>query len=112
MKRSAIRETITYLVEQLGETLVAVLSDVTDRSQIATWQASLSKPSPESWTRLSVAEEVFRRVADTDGPDTARSWFVGANVGDELTSPAEAIRDGRFEEVRLSCQRLIDESWS
>lgn len=93
---------------RIGLILTALVAGVRNRERINTWCAGILTPSPAETKRLVFAMKVLSEVAEAEHSwNTARAWFIGANVGEDLVSPVEAIRMDRFDEVLLSAQRLI-----
>ncbi len=94
----------------LGYTLTALASGTTRRERIDTWCAGLDAPSEDEAKRLAFTLDILREVeASEHSRDTCRTWFTGANVGADEITPGEAIRQGRFDEVRTSARRLIED---
>ncbi|WP_157095363.1 hypothetical protein [Hoyosella altamirensis] len=53
-------------------------------------------PCPHAQERLLIALRAWEAIAQSDGPDTARAWCIGAHPRLDEQSPAIAIRDGRY----------------
>jgi hypothetical protein len=102
------REDLMILVQQLGPTWTAIASGTRDRSLAERWASGEEAPTAEEALKLSVAYEVFNEVAQTEGADTARAWFIGRSVGDHEVSPGEAIREGNFNGAYASAKRMIN----
>lgn len=105
-------EKMKFVHTELGATLTAVLSGTRSRDDVGAWFNAHKTPDVDQLKRLRFASEMFTKVSRTEGPDVARSWFIGANVGDDGDSPVTAIREGRFEEVRISATRMIEDQFS
>ncbi|WP_234998185.1 hypothetical protein [Mycobacterium sp. DBP42] len=99
---------VRELVEHLGPTVVAALAGVRDRKQPYKWAAGGSQPRHESLARLQVAYRVWSTIADAEGPNVARAWFIGANPRFEERPPYLAIREGLFGEVVAAAEEFID----
>ena len=99
---------VRELVEHLGPTVVAALAGVRDRKQPYKWAADGSQPRHESLARLQVAYRVWSTIADAEGPNVARAWFIGANPRFEERPPYLAIREGLFGEVVAAAEEFID----
>ena len=108
-----IREITRRLNGALGSTLVAGLAGSTDRSISRGW-AQLSGPLPyvEAEERLRCAYAAWRAVAEAEGDDVARSWFIGSNPWLGEDSPVDAIREGRFQEVTAAAGAMVSEAFS
>jgi hypothetical protein len=105
-------EKMKFVRDTLGPTVTAALSGTRNRGDVAAWFNAHKTPDVDQLKRLRFASEIFAEVSKTEGPDMTRSWFMGANVGDDCDSPITAIREGRFEEVRISATRMIEEQSS
>lgn len=108
------QQLIDELVRLVGPTLTAFTAHATNRAELVLdrWRQDATSLHPGKRERLELAYELLNDVAEADSEDVARAWFIGANCGPSLVSPAEAIRDGRFDEARLSAKRLINDEWS
>ena len=96
------------LLNNLGPTVVAALAGVRDRKQPYKWAAGRSQPRTESLARLQVAYRVWSTIADADGPNVARAWFIGANPRFDERSPYLAIRQGLLGEVLAAAEEFAD----
>lgn len=99
-------EEVAELEFQLGPTLVAVCANNRNKSAVQPWLEGTKTPTKEEAQRLSLALELFRQVAQSEGSDLARSWFIGDNATCGST-PAMAIRANKFDIVRTAAQRFI-----
>lgn len=99
---------VNSLVRSVGPTLVALIANETrDRKDPIAWAAGDSAPTDEQTVRLRVLDELIDLVSKAEGPDVARTWLVGMDIGGGMLSPVEAIRVDRFKEARASAERLI-----
>ncbi|MDY7541821.1 hypothetical protein [Cryobacterium sp. 5B3] len=97
----------------LGETLVAVLADSKDATASHEWATEGGpQPRPEAIPRLAFAYEQWQKIAEVEGEQVARAWFIGANPWLDDDTPVNAIREGRLEEVGHATQALVDDSFS
>jgi hypothetical protein len=103
---------LVYLHDKLGLSLVAFLSGTRKYEDFTKWLRNHKPPREEQIKRINFAAEITRQVCDVIGPGLTRQWFIGANVGLEEISPAEAIRADRFDEVRISATRIMEDQWS
>lgn len=101
-----------FVRDALGPTATAFLSGTHDRTNVVAWFNGVTTPDVDQLERLRFASEIFAKVSETEGSDIARTWFLGANVGADEASPAEAIRAGRFDEVRISATQMIEDQFS
>lgn len=111
--RRDIRDIVRELNAALGPTLVSTLAGAKDTTVSLQWAGGVGEqPGAEIMTRLTFAHEQWHRVADTEGEQVARAWFIGANpwLGDD--TPITAIREDRLKDVNNASQALIDDSFS
>lgn len=104
-------EKVEYLNSKLGPTLVAAAIGMRDRSCVSEVSANLEEIlTVEQKLRLDALLEVWTAVANSEGDDIARAWFIGANpwLGDE--SAVSAIREDRFSQVRAAAQTMVDDT--
>ena len=109
------------LCDKLGPTLVAMLSGLRTRCGVDGWLDGSGEPSAEQMKRLRVAHELFGKVAASDGEDTARQWFISANVvvdsieGESYIAPCEALRkarhDDEFRAGEISARRFVEDTF-
>jgi hypothetical protein len=87
-----IREMKRRLNAKLGAVLVAGLAGSTDRAISRAW-SQLDGPLPDvaSQKRLRFAYEQWRAVAEAEGENVARHWFVGLNPWLSQDTPVDAI---------------------
>lgn len=90
---------IDRALDLLGPTLAAFIARSPSMTKIA--------PTPSAVMRLAAAVALMEGiVAAGDSVDVARAWIIGTMP--DGTSPAEAIRDGRFDDACREAQHLID----
>lgn len=107
------REITRRLIAALGPTLVAALAGSKDRKAPLEWaKFDGSQPDPEALPRLVCAYETWRKVAEAEGEQVARVWFIGCNpwLGD--STPVTAIREDRLKKVDYAAQAMADDSFS
>ena len=96
------------LIELIGPTLVSFAGGSTSDHSAEMWcVGTIAMPSVVR-QRLELALECLETIEQSETQDIARAWFIGANTGSELTSPAEALREGQLDDVRISMKRLLD----
>ncbi|MGK3950348.1 hypothetical protein [Microbacterium sp. K2] len=101
------------LNDVLGPTLVSTLAGSKDTRAAIRWaQQEGSGPDREAILRLECAEETWRKLTALEGYDVARLWFVGGNPWLHEDTVITAIREGRFEQVAVAVQALLDDSFS
>jgi len=107
------QEITRRLIATLGPTLVATLAGSKDRKALLEWaKFDGSQPNPESLPRLACAYETWRKVAEAEGEQVARLWFIGGNPWLGESTPVTAIREDRLEEVGYAAQALVDDAFS
>lgn len=101
-------ELVNELMALIGPTLVGVTAHATYRSDSRNWAAGELDLQSEQRDRLKLAYELINDIAEEQGDDMARAWFIGSSVGLDEISPCEGLRDGLFDEVRNSAKRFLD----
>lgn len=84
---------VSYLLEQLGERLTAVIAGVRDAGEVRGWAVGEASPSEEAERRLRDAYEVTRMLRERDSAETVRLWFRGMNPELDDQAPALVIRE-------------------
>lgn len=108
---SPIARKAGFLVSRLGPTLVAASIGFRNRKVISELSENLDEAfSDEQKRRVDVLHEIWTTVANSEGDDIARAWFIGANpwLGDE--SAITAIREDRFSQVRVAARALVNDT--
>ncbi|WP_232491369.1 hypothetical protein [Mycobacterium dioxanotrophicus] len=96
------------LLDHLGPTVVAALSQVRNRKQPYKWAIDDGpRPRIESLQRLQVAHRAWWTIAESEGDEVARAWFIGANPRLDEVPPYMAIREGRFSEVLAAADEFV-----
>ena len=107
------REITRRLNAALGGTLVAALAGSSNPKASHEWAKEDSiLPQNGTITRIAFAYEQWQKIAESEGEQVTRAWFVGANPWLDNDTPANAIREGHHEEVARAAQALIDDSFS
>lgn len=106
-------ELTQQVFDRLQLTLTAFVANTRRRTDVNDWRNGTTEPNENQVQRLTVALELFDRVAAEDSPDMARLWIIGrgALVRGEGGSPAAAIRFGEFESARASADLFLMEGW-
>lgn len=100
-----------YLVNRLGPTLVAAGIGFRNRKVISENSENLDDAfSDEQKKRVNVMYEIWNKVSQSEGDDLARAWFIGANPWLNDDSAVAAIREDRFEQVRVAAQAMINDT--
>jgi hypothetical protein len=95
-----------FLSEQLGQKLVGHLAKV-DPKTVGHWARAEQTPRTEAEKRLRMAFQVFQLLQAEDDAHTVRAWFIGINPQLDDQAPADAIRDGRLQDVWVAAQAYI-----
>ena len=101
-----------YLFNTVGQTLLGLVAGTRKLRDVDNWLLINTFPRDEQIERINFAASILRQVSEATNLEHALNWFVGANVGPEEISPAEAIRTDRFGEVRISAARTMEDQWS
>ena len=105
--RDSVSEIATFLMENLGQRLTALLAGLTDPKGVSRWANGKNSPQPDIERRLRAAYQVFHLVQSVESPHTVRAWFIGLNPQLEDLSPAEALAEDRFREVMAAARAFI-----
>lgn len=106
------RSEIDHLINSLGARLVAFAVGCDERTELPNWAPSGAQPIQAQQRRLIAMREVLEEVEGSEGPDTARAWFMGSNCDNGTKSPAELILEDRFHEVKVSARQMMSDSFS
>ena len=104
-----LREIVRQLLSHLGPTIVAALAGATGQAEALRWaEPDGSAPHPDAVPRLEFAHCVWQRIAEAEGPDVARAWFICGNTLLGEDTPVSAIREDRALEVTVAVRALIE----
>ncbi|MGV0737543.1 hypothetical protein ABQF35_11045 [Mycobacterium syngnathidarum] len=106
--RMPASELVGELLDHLGPTVVAALAGIRDHKQPYKWAVDRSQPRQESLARLQVAYRVWSTIAEADGPNAARAWFIGANPRFDERPPYLVIREDQFGDVVAAAEEFVD----
>jgi len=107
--RLTIHETVRQLTNHLGPVVVALLANVSDRKLPYKWSApGGQEPRDHSKQRLMLAHRIWSELISVEEHRIARNWFIGANPRLGEASPAEALREGRFSEVKAAATAFLE----
>lgn len=102
------REVVRQLNAVLGPTLVASLAGARDRKLPNEWaRDDGGYPAPAAWGRLQFAHQIWATLAEEEGADNARAWFIGGNPHLGEDTPITAIREDRYAEVRRAMRLFV-----
>lgn len=106
-------EVAEVLNNALGPTLTSALAGSSNPRISLIWAKHLPDgftPSREQIRRLRFASEQWLFVADLEGEDVARMWFIGANPVLGM-SPVEAISKDRFHAVSAVAHVMVEDGF-
>ncbi|TRW45647.1 hypothetical protein FJ693_08650 [Georgenia yuyongxinii] len=108
-----LHELVRQLNTALGTTLVAALSGATVSTMPERWaEPDGPVPSPVEEERLRAAHRTWTLIAEAEGDDVARAWFIGTNPVLDDTSPVMALRQGRADDVDAAARAFVRGTWS
>lgn len=109
--RKDLRELAAELLDGLGPTVVQALTGVRDRSVPSRW-ARPDGPVPRKMAQqqLRLAFRVWLMVCESEGPQVAAAWMIGANPRLTEDTPVTAIRELRSADVVGAAQAFIDDA--
>ncbi|MEO8907433.1 MAG: hypothetical protein ABI310_05080 [Microbacteriaceae bacterium] len=111
--RMDVREITRRLNAALGATLVGALAGSKDPKISYKW-AQHDGPAPKSASvqRLQFAFTQWLAIAEVEGEQVARMWFIGSNPWLDQDTPVDAIREGRFKETAAAAAAMIDDGFT
>jgi hypothetical protein len=111
--RMGIREVVRRLNAALGASMVSAMAGAKDPKASYRWQREDGPvPSDDAQSRILLAHRAWTLVADADGDQAARLWFLGANPWLGEVSPVEAIHDGRSKAVMDAAVAMVSGSFN
>ncbi len=105
-----VHEFARDLLEGLGVAVVQAMTGAKDRSLPAQWARPDGPESDaETQQRLRLAHQVWRTVAEAEGPSVALAWLVGSNplLGD--ATPVTYVRDLKAVDVLGAAQAFVND---
>lgn len=109
--RMDIHEVVRQLNGHLGATLVAALAGTPDRKLPIRWVKSDGPvPGPSYQRRLQLAHRAWAQVADAEGDQVARSWFIGGNPMLDEATPLTAIREDWAVELMAAVTAFVEDA--
>lgn len=102
--RAAVETTTTdvvaYLEDTIGRGLTAHVAGVHVKT-VDRWRRG-ETPRTDAERRLRLTYQVLRLLVSEDSPHTVRAWLIGLNpqLGD--VAPADAIREGKLQDVMIA----------
>lgn len=102
-----IEDIARFLQENLGQTLVAYITNIADPKTVSKWANGTQAPRREAEERLRATFQIFHLLQNEESPHTVRAWFIGMNPQLDDDSPAEALRDGRRRDALLAAKAYV-----
>ena len=99
---------VSTLSDCLGNSIVALMADVTPETVSRCSHGQASNPKPDSERRLRDAYRIFNDLTKFDSPHTVRAWFIGSNPYLGESSPAELIASGDTRAVLAAARAFRD----
>jgi hypothetical protein len=101
---ASVGEVTDVLKSTLTDSLTAYMAGASEVGVIESWAGSTAKHFPDNSVdqRLRTAYEAVLMLRGLDAPRTIRAWFTGREprLGDQ--APAQAIREGKLQDVLLA----------
>lgn len=106
-------EIIRQLNAELGPTLVSAVAGSRDPDASRKWATPTGPfPTTEMIRRLRFAHGVWLAVADVEGGDVARIWFIASNACLAGDTPIDAIREDRFRETESAVAAFVHDGFA
>src|SRR5437899_1679422 len=96
--RTAFPRVVTELQEMFGSRLVAYIAGVSETRRLRDWASGSRQPRGDVQDRLRLALQIAHMIAERDGAEVARAWFVGLNPYLDDESPAWLLREKNLQE--------------
>ena len=104
---TSTEDVAAYLQEVLGQKLTAHVAGIADAKSVGRWARAERAPRSTHEQKLRAAYQVFRLLLAEESPHTVRAWFIGLNPQLDDESPANAIREGRLQEVWVAAKAFL-----
>lgn len=109
--RLDVREITRRLNSALGATLIAALTGSKDPKISLRWSRQDGPvPKQEAVRKLQFAYAQWTLIAQAEGEQVARAWFIGSNPWLHDDTPLDAIREARFREVTAATTAMAHET--
>ena len=98
--QTTTRDVVEYLEDTIGRALTAHVAGVHVKT-VDRWRRG-EAPRTDSERRIRFTYQVLRLLVSEDSPHTVRAWLIGLNpqLGD--IAPADAIREGKLQDVMIA----------
>lgn len=93
-------DVVARLVDILGATAVAAITDVKETRAVQQWVTGNREPQRPHVLRFAL--QLSLMICNVTSRELARAWFHGANPGLEDRVPLALLRDRPLEDVQLA----------
>jgi hypothetical protein len=104
---SDISEIVRFLVEMLGRSLVAYITDSEVRT-VARWAKGQNVPLPVTEQRLRDLYNIVGMLQGSDSAYVVRAWMIGMNPQLDDEAPADVIREGRVRDALAAARAYVN----
>jgi len=108
--KTSTQRIVLHLRGNLGRTLVAYIAGTRSEKDVQRW-INGATPDSAQYKRLKFAYDLLTAVASSESMGVAKAWLIGSSIDGGESSPAEAIRNGRFKAARTSSEQMIRDDW-
>lgn len=98
---------VSRLQETLGRDVVAVITGKQTR-QVTRWVTGDAAPSVRDQQLLRDTYQVVELLAEVEGPEVTRMWFIGMNPQLDDQAPAEVIAAGNVRDVMAAARAFVN----
>lgn len=100
----SVAEVAAFLQDNLGQRLVAHMTDTKDYRQAGRWAAGEHAPRSRAEAKLRAALQVFKFLQEAESPHVIRAWFAGMNPHLDDRPPVDVLRDGELRDVMAAAR--------
>ncbi|QJU56270.1 hypothetical protein SCB71_21240 (plasmid) [Herbiconiux sp. KACC 21604] len=105
--RSTAAAVAARLQQVLGRDVVALITAKQTRT-VTRWVTGTAVPSAQDQQLLRDTLQVVELLAEVEGDDVTRAWFIGMNPQLDDESPAEEIAAGHVRDVLAAARTFIN----
>ncbi|MEA9986074.1 hypothetical protein [Subtercola sp. RTI3] len=98
---------VSRLQEILGRDVVAIITGKQPR-QVTRWATGDAAPTAHDQQLLRDTYQVVELLAEVEGPEVTRMWFIGMNPQLDDQAPAEAITAGNVRDVMAAARAFVN----
>lgn len=95
------------LQEVLGRDVVAIITGKQPRT-VSRWIAGEVAPAAREQKLLRDTFQVVELLAEVEGPEVTRAWFIGMNPQLNDAAPAEEIAAGNVRDVMAAARAFVN----